>query len=180
MRTLLENGEKSVGELETMTGVGQPGLSQQLAILRKADLVQTRREAKLVFYSLAPDNLESTAKLLCALAGVSARDMQSETRSARPRAGGSAATFAKIIKDKSTRRSASARSSCRWLTTIRPVPVSQSQPSIRRVSCVSVFMSSPSLGSSSKSHGFPARMARAIDNRLRCPPDSRAPPSPTH
>lgn len=97
MRTLLENGEKSVGELETMTGVGQPGLSQQLAILRKADLVQTRREAKLVFYSLAPDNLESTAKLLCALAGVSARDMQSETRSARPRAGGSAATFAKII-----------------------------------------------------------------------------------
>ena len=43
MRTLLENGEKSVGELETMTGIGQPGLSQQLAILRKAELVQTRR-----------------------------------------------------------------------------------------------------------------------------------------
>lgn len=97
MRTLLENGEKSVGELETMTGVGQPGLSQQLAILRKADLVQTRREAKLVFYSLAPDNLESTAKLLCALGGVSTRDMQSEIRSPRHRAGGSAATFAKII-----------------------------------------------------------------------------------
>lgn len=97
MRTLLENGEKSVGELETMTGIGQPGLSQQLAILRKADLVQTRRDAKLVFYSLAPNTLEGTAKLLCALAGVSAKEVQPAAKTADSRVRGSAATFAKIL-----------------------------------------------------------------------------------
>ena len=97
MRTLLENGEKSVGELETMTGIGQPGLSQQLAILRKAELVETRRDAKLVLYSLAPDMLENTAKLLCALAGISPRNVRPGTKSAGSRARGSAATFARIL-----------------------------------------------------------------------------------
>lgn len=97
MRTLLENGEKSVGELETMTGIGQPGLSQQLAILRKAELVQTRRDAKLVFYSLAPDALESTAKLLCALSGISANEVQPRLKGAVSHARGSAATFARIL-----------------------------------------------------------------------------------
>ena len=97
MRTLLENGEKSVGELETMTGIGQPGLSQQLGILRKAELVQTRREAKLVFYSLAPEALESTATLLCALSGISSQATPPETRNAHARAQGSAATFARIL-----------------------------------------------------------------------------------
>lgn len=97
MRTLLENGEKSVGELEAMTGIGQPGLSQQLGILRKAELVQTRREAKLVFYSLAPETLESTATLLCALSGISSQATPPETRNAHARARGSAATFARIL-----------------------------------------------------------------------------------
>ena len=86
-----------MGELETMTGIGQPGLSQQLAILRKAELVQTRRDAKLVFYSLAPDALESTAKLLCALSGISAKDVQPATKVSGSRARGSAATFARIL-----------------------------------------------------------------------------------
>lgn len=97
MRTLLESGEKSVGELEAMTGIGQPGLSQQLGILRKAELVQTRREAKLVFYSLAPEALESTATLLCALSGISSQATLPEIRNAHTRARGSAATFARIL-----------------------------------------------------------------------------------
>lgn len=97
MRTLLENGEKSVGELESLTGIGQPGLSQQLGILRKAELVQTRREAKLVFYSLAPDTLEGTTKLLSALAGVPDRGNRPAATGAASRARGSAATFAKIL-----------------------------------------------------------------------------------
>ena len=87
----------SLGELEALTGVGQPGLSQQLAILRKAELVQTRRDAKLVLYSLAPDMLENTAKLLCALAGISPRNVRPGTKGAGSRARGSAATFARIL-----------------------------------------------------------------------------------
>lgn len=97
MRTLLENGEKSVGELETLTGIGQPGLSQQLGILRKVELVQTRRDAKLVYYSLAPETLESTARLLCALSGVSPADKTAGTMSGHSRTRGSAATFARIL-----------------------------------------------------------------------------------
>jgi DNA-binding transcriptional ArsR family regulator len=49
---LLE-GEHSVGEIEAATGVGQPALSQQLAELRRAGLVSTRRASKLVYYKLS-------------------------------------------------------------------------------------------------------------------------------
>ena len=56
LRTLAK-GERNVGEIEEATGIGQPTLSQQLAILRKADLVQTRRQAKLVYYSLDEEAL---------------------------------------------------------------------------------------------------------------------------
>lgn len=97
LRTLLDHGERSVGELETMTGIGQPGLSQQLAVLRKAELVRTRRDAKLVFYSLAPDTLDATAKLLCALAGLSPTQAPPATTGADARTRGSAATFARIL-----------------------------------------------------------------------------------
>lgn len=96
MRTLLENGEKSVGELEALTGIGQPGLSQQLGILRKAELVQTRREAKLVYYSLAAASLQGAAKLLCDLSGFSP-EAPAGSKSASSRVRGSAATFAKIL-----------------------------------------------------------------------------------
>ena len=96
-RTLLENGEKAVGELEALTGIGQPGLSQQLGILRKVELVQTRRDAKLVFYSLSPATLESTARLLCALSGIVPAGKSAGTKSEHSRARGSAATFAKIL-----------------------------------------------------------------------------------
>ncbi len=49
----LLDGEYSVGEIDEATGIGQPALSQQLAELRRADLVKTRRTAKHVHYRLA-------------------------------------------------------------------------------------------------------------------------------
>lgn len=45
--------ERNVSELEALTGVRQPTLSQQLAILRTESLVQTRREGKNIYYTLA-------------------------------------------------------------------------------------------------------------------------------
>lgn len=48
----LSRKELNVGEIEAVTGIGQPTLSQQLSVLRKAGLVDSRREAKLVFYSV--------------------------------------------------------------------------------------------------------------------------------
>ena len=49
--TLVE-GEYSVGALEEQIGIGQPTLSQQLGVLREAGIVETRREAKQIFYRL--------------------------------------------------------------------------------------------------------------------------------
>ena len=51
---LLE-GERTVGEIDEATGIGQPALSQQLAGLRRAELVSTRKEARSVFYALADE-----------------------------------------------------------------------------------------------------------------------------
>ena len=64
-------GEHGVGALDQATDIGQPTLSQQLAILRKAELVVTRREAKQVFYSLNPTVLHlvrETIETLCSAA----------------------------------------------------------------------------------------------------------------
>ena len=64
----LAAGEHNVGEIEQATAITQPGLSQQLGVLRKAGLVETRKHAKLVFYSLAQDAFAKTAAALAALA----------------------------------------------------------------------------------------------------------------
>ncbi|MDP8567593.1 ArsR/SmtB family transcription factor [Methylophilus aquaticus] len=49
----LSQGEKSVGELEASLDLHQPSLSQQLTVLREAQLVSTRREGKNVFYCIS-------------------------------------------------------------------------------------------------------------------------------
>ena len=48
----LINGELSVTELNKITHLSQSALSQHLASLRKAELVQTRRDAQTIFYRL--------------------------------------------------------------------------------------------------------------------------------
>jgi DNA-binding transcriptional ArsR family regulator len=49
----LSEGEKSVGELEKLTGIQQPTLSQQLTVLRENSVVKTRREGKNIFYNVS-------------------------------------------------------------------------------------------------------------------------------
>ena len=61
---LLAEGEKSVSELEAMTGARQPTVSQQLARLRAAGLVGSRREGKTIFYSLADDRARRILEFL--------------------------------------------------------------------------------------------------------------------
>ena len=48
----LFKGEKSVGELEEIVGLSQSALSQHLARLRRDKIVNTRREAQTIYYSL--------------------------------------------------------------------------------------------------------------------------------
>ena len=48
----LVEGERSVGDLQPLVGLELSHLSQQLGVLRRADLVTTRKEGASVFYSL--------------------------------------------------------------------------------------------------------------------------------
>jgi len=48
----LATGEKSVGELSEVLDIPQSPLSQHLARMRKEGLVQTRREAQSIYYTL--------------------------------------------------------------------------------------------------------------------------------
>ena len=49
----LRDTEMSVGDIETTLGIKQPRLSRELSKLRDTGLVQTRKESKLVFYTLS-------------------------------------------------------------------------------------------------------------------------------
>ncbi|MGN6375507.1 MAG: metalloregulator ArsR/SmtB family transcription factor [Sphingomonas sp.] len=95
LMTALVEGERSVGDLEMVTGTGQPMLSQQLGILRKAALVKTRREAKQVFYRLDRDRMRDVSALIDRFAGTVAVAGDRNVDQRRQR-GGSAAMFAKI------------------------------------------------------------------------------------
>ncbi|MCD2179266.1 ArsR/SmtB family transcription factor [Rhizobium sp. C1] len=53
---ILSEGEKSVTEIETILGLQQAVVSQQLARLRHENVVETRREGRQIYYSIAnPD-----------------------------------------------------------------------------------------------------------------------------
>lgn len=96
--TLLADGEKSVGEMESLTGVGQPALSQQLGILRKAELVNTRREAKQIYYSIRPEAFAMVARYLSLLSAAGKPVPESGSQPSRMPAG-AAAMFARILKN---------------------------------------------------------------------------------
>lgn len=49
----LSQGELGVSELEETLDIRQPTLSQQLAVLRTEGVVNTRRDGKRIFYSVA-------------------------------------------------------------------------------------------------------------------------------
>lgn len=60
----LTQGEHSVGEFESVLGIQQPTLSQQLRVLREEQLVDTRREGKQIFYSIASTEATSILQVL--------------------------------------------------------------------------------------------------------------------
>ncbi|WP_371420818.1 ArsR/SmtB family transcription factor [Tardiphaga sp.] len=65
----LVDGEHTVGEIEEATGIGQPALSQQLAELRRAEIVKTRRVSKLVYYRLADEKVITCVRSIEAMFG---------------------------------------------------------------------------------------------------------------
>ncbi|MFT3814690.1 MAG: metalloregulator ArsR/SmtB family transcription factor [Acidovorax sp.] len=60
----LAQGEMCVSDLEQALGIRQPTLSQQLGVLRGEAVVQTRREGKSIYYSVADPALLEILGLL--------------------------------------------------------------------------------------------------------------------
>ncbi|SEO62087.1 transcriptional regulator, ArsR family [Salinihabitans flavidus] len=60
----LGSGEKSVSELEQLLEIRQAAVSQMLARLREEGLVATRREGKVIYYSLADENTAEVINML--------------------------------------------------------------------------------------------------------------------
>jgi DNA-binding transcriptional ArsR family regulator len=54
---VLREGERSVGDLVPAVGIESSHLSQQLGILRRANIVQARKEGSTVIYSVSNDAL---------------------------------------------------------------------------------------------------------------------------
>lgn len=65
----LSQGERNVSELEAQLGIQQPTLSQQLAVLRREGLVETRRDGKQIFYRISSPAalavIETLYRLFC-------------------------------------------------------------------------------------------------------------------
>lgn len=61
---LLHNQEMSVGELCTKLALSQSALSQHLAWLRRDGLVNTRKEAQTVYYTLSSKEVKAMIELL--------------------------------------------------------------------------------------------------------------------
>ena len=49
---VLAEGERSVGDMAPLVGIESSHLSQQLAVLRRAGLVSTRKEGSSVYYAI--------------------------------------------------------------------------------------------------------------------------------
>ena len=60
----LLHGEKTAGELDSLTNLSQSALSQHLAVLRDHGLVQTRRESQNIFYSIEGDKPKAIIEVL--------------------------------------------------------------------------------------------------------------------
>lgn len=60
----LADGEKSVGEIARALGVRDSAASQQLALLRKDKIVEARRDAQVVYYSLVADDVLNLIEFL--------------------------------------------------------------------------------------------------------------------
>jgi DNA-binding transcriptional ArsR family regulator len=72
----LSEGEKTVGELQGLRGVGQSAVSQHLAVLRRENIVESRKDAQSIFYSLSGDQ---AVKVMATLHEVFCSNVKSES-----------------------------------------------------------------------------------------------------
>ncbi|AZN63927.1 MAG: transcriptional regulator [Pseudomonadales bacterium RIFCSPHIGHO2_12_FULL_40_16] len=63
----LSQQELNVSQIEEITDIKQPTLSQQLMMLRKSDVVNTRRDGKQIYYSIKDERMIEVLNILYSL-----------------------------------------------------------------------------------------------------------------
>lgn len=83
---VLADGERAVGEIQPMVGIELSHLSQQLAVLRRAGLVTSRKDGSSVIYAIKDGTvveLLQVAKRLLIRSLTETSDLLADLRSAR-------------------------------------------------------------------------------------------------
>ncbi|MBF0863544.1 MAG: metalloregulator ArsR/SmtB family transcription factor [Gluconobacter potus] len=88
----------AVSEIETMTGIGQPTLSQHLGALRRAGLIESQRESRAIHYCWTdtPDARRARALLMSLQPGALPPELPSPAPETTPGPAASA-RFARIL-----------------------------------------------------------------------------------
>lgn len=94
---ILLSGEHSVTEIAELSDIGQPALSQQLAALRRGQMVRTRRQSKQVYYSLFDEVVEARVRGISISLFGSIEQNLAETSQSKAMNGGGSAHFVKIF-----------------------------------------------------------------------------------
>lgn len=63
----LEEGEKTVSEIEQYTGSSQSNISQHLNLMRDKNILSSRKEANQIYYSIKNKAILSNIKNLCCI-----------------------------------------------------------------------------------------------------------------
>jgi DNA-binding transcriptional ArsR family regulator len=92
----LLDGERPVGQIEAALGLKQPNLSQHLGELREAGLLVARREARAVFYQVAPGRPRQLLESLRHGLEGDAAGLPSAAAPRPPRRSAAAASFAVV------------------------------------------------------------------------------------
>ncbi len=70
----LEEGEASVNDIVSALAAGQPNISKHLQVLHAAGILERRRQANAIYYSIADPIIPRLCKLVCDSAMESARE----------------------------------------------------------------------------------------------------------
>ena len=105
----LRDSEMSVGDIEASLGIKQPRLSRELAKLRDEQVVTTRKQSKLVFYTMS--DRPRVREMVDAICGVmlgenrTVTDRGNEAPRLRPNRAGGYGVFARTAGDANSQNS---------------------------------------------------------------------------
>lgn len=106
--SLLLDGALAVGEIEIKTGIGQPTLSQQIGMLRRAGVISARRNSRSIYYDFSNEKEKETVRVLLTLLRdgndmlfqnieKSSVDIEENTKRSIVRVTGEGAFFARVV-----------------------------------------------------------------------------------